>query len=184
MTTSRREPLNDDATEKQEAIAWLLRVTDDDATDADREALKRWMAEDPGHARVFAEVSELWKTMPHAIAAAARSGALKLPVPVDPRPVSVGRRGFMIGLGAAAAASAAYAVIDPPLGLWPSLREMAADYRTATGQQRLIAVSAAVSVEMNTQTSIALRPATDAFHGFELIAGEAIVGAAPGGDRP
>src|SRR5262249_55422860 len=169
MTTLRLVHQDDDAANEREAIAWLVRITEEDATEADREAHNRWMAESPAHARSFAKVSRMWKTMPRAIATAVQSGQVLLPVAVDQPAIS--RRGFMVGLGAAAAATTAYAVIDPPFGLWPSLREFRADYRTGAGQQRRIAISTTVSVEMNTQTSIALRPTTDAFHGFELIAG-------------
>jgi transmembrane sensor len=184
MTTGRFSPQDDIAAKEREAIAWLVRITDDGATEADRAALERWLAASPANAQAFATARELWKTMPSAIATAVKSGDVSLPVPVDERTPSIGRRGLMIGFGAAAAAAAAYVVIDPPLGLWPSLRELAADYRTATGQQRRITIATAISVEMNTQTSIALRSPTDAFYAFELIAGEAIVGAAKGGDRP
>jgi transmembrane sensor len=185
MTRGRLSPQHEIAAKEREAIAWLLRITDDGATEADRAALEGWLAASPANAQAFATASELWKTMPRAITAAVKSGDIALPVPVDESAPSIGRRGLMIGFGAAAAAAAAaYVVIDPPLGLWPSLRELAADYRTATGQQRRITIARAVSVEMNTQTSIALRPPTDAFYGFELISGEAIVGAAKDGDRP
>jgi transmembrane sensor len=184
MTTLRLVPQHDATAEEREAIAWLVRVSDEDATDEDRAALERWIAASPEHVEAFAKVSGLWKAMPGAIATAVKSGEIPLPVVVDQTPPMVSRRGFMIGSSAAAAAAAAYAVIDPPLGLWPSLRELAADYRTATGQQRRITISTAVSVDMNTQTSIALHQSGEAFHRFELIAGEAIVGAVRGADRP
>jgi transmembrane sensor len=59
-----------------------------------------------------------------------------------------------------------------------------ADYRTAVGQQRRIAISSGVSVDMNTRTSIALRPAVAALHRLELISGEAIVDASIAGAQP
>jgi transmembrane sensor len=184
MTTLRLVSQHDDAAREREAIAWLVRVTDEDATEEDRAALGRWIAASPDHEKAFSKAAELWKAMPGAVVAAVKSGDVALPVAVDRATPVISRRGFIIGSGAAAAAAAAYAVIDPPLGLWPSLREWAADYRTATGQQKRIAISTAVSVEMNTQTSIALHRPSEAFHGFELIAGEAIVGADKDADRP
>jgi transmembrane sensor len=83
-------------------------------------------------------------------------------------------RRFALGGGlAAAAAAAAYVVVRPPLGLWPSWIELRADYRTGTGEQREVSLSADVSVRMNTQTSIAVRPADNDTDRVELIGGEA-----------
>jgi transmembrane sensor len=83
-------------------------------------------------------------------------------------------RRLILGGGlAAAAAACGYAVVKPPLDLWPSLAEMTADYRTATGEQRQIALPGEVSVRLNTQTSIALRSRDGSADRVELIAGEA-----------
>jgi transmembrane sensor len=79
--------------------------------------------------------------------------------------------------GAIAVATAGYLVVNPPLGLWPSLEELSADYRTGKGEHRKIAVATDVSLELNTQTSIALRGVQDRTR-IELISGEAAVGAA------
>ncbi|MBN3792783.1 FecR domain-containing protein, partial [Burkholderia sp. Ac-20353] len=64
------------------------------------------------------------------------------------------------------------------LGLWPSLGELAADYSTGTGEQRQVALSSRVTVEMNTQTRLDVI-ATQADRGVKLVAGEAEVDAAP-----
>lgn len=177
-----------DASLEREAIAWLVRVTDDEATTEDRVALKRWQKENPAHERAFAKASGLWHTMPAAIDTALRSGDISLLSTPDQVSSFVTRRRFMAGFAtatvSAAAAAAAYAMLKPPFELWPSLSELAADYRTAVGQQRRIDIAKAVSVEMNTRTSIALRPTTDQQHRFELIAGEAVVKAAVGSERP
>jgi transmembrane sensor len=184
MTADGHPQQENDAALEREAIAWLVRVTDEDATPADRAALQRWQAANPAHAQAFAKAGDLWQAMPSAVATALKSGEISLPAPIQSSADFGGRRGFIIGLGTAALAAVGYAVIDPPLGLWPSLSALTADYRTATGQRRRITISKAVSVEMNTQTSIALRSAAGAFHSFELVTGEAIVGAAPDGARP
>ncbi len=67
------------------------------------------------------------------------------------------RRAFLGGgIAASAAAVAVYGMVNPPLGLWPSLAELNADYRTATGQQEKINFGPLVTAELNTQTSIAI----------------------------
>lgn len=60
----------------------------------------------------------------------------------------------------------------PPLGLWPSLSELTADYRTDIGERRNLAFANEVSIEMNTRTSLALaQTGTDARQ-IQLVAGE------------
>ncbi len=77
-----------------------------------------------------------------------------------------------------AAAAAGFMVVQPPLHLWPSLAEFGADYRTTTGEQRHVTLADSISLEMNTQTSIATRLA-DAVPGIDLISGEVVVTIAP-----
>jgi transmembrane sensor len=73
------------------------------------------------------------------------------------------------------------------MDLWPSLGEFAADYRTGTGEQRQVALSDRVTVEMNTQTRIDLvsaRAGQPIRNGIDLLEGEAEVvamGSAGGG---
>jgi transmembrane sensor len=86
-------------------------------------------------------------------------------------------------VGGALAATAVYAMARPPLGLWPSIEELSADYRTAKGEHRNVAVAPDVAVELNTQTSVALRPAPDQTR-IELISGEALVTARLASSKP
>jgi transmembrane sensor len=83
------------------------------------------------------------------------------------------RRLVLGGSLAAAAAACGYAVVKPPLDLWPSLAELTADYRTTTGEQRQVLLPDDVAVHLNSQTSIALRAANGNADRVELIAGEA-----------
>jgi transmembrane sensor len=87
-----------------------------------------------------------------------------------------GRRAFLSGALAGAAAAVGYLVVRPPFGLWPSISEFSADYRTKTAEQKHLALADGVSVQMSAQTSITIHPTSDsnATH-IELIAGEAMV---------
>jgi transmembrane sensor len=158
---------------EREALDWLVRFTSGEATPTDLRAGKAWCARDPAHAEAFKRVSRMWETLgPDAFSAVA---------PVR-RPV-LSRRALLTGGAAAAvAASAAYVVVRPPLGLWPSFSEMTADYRTRTGERRKVALADNVSVDMNTQTSIAMRGRDADGAGIELISGEAMISAAA--ERP
>ena len=89
------------------------------------------------------------------------------------------RRAFIGGTLAASAVAASYLAVQPPLGLWPSLSELTADYRTGIGEQRSIALAGGPSVELNTRTSIAFQAATEGPARIELIAGEAAIATRP-----
>jgi transmembrane sensor len=90
------------------------------------------------------------------------------------------RRAFLGG--AIAAAAAGYFVARPPLGLWPSLEELSADYRTGKGEQLKVALGSGVSLELGTLTSIAVDSGASATK-VELIDGEAAINASTGPGR-
>jgi transmembrane sensor len=164
---------------EREAHEWVMRLTSGEATNADIEALNRWRKTSRAHRRAFAEANALWdKLHPAAAISVTRQGTTS--VLQDARRYSsslaFGRRAFLGG--AIAAAAVGYAVVYPPLRLWPSLAEMAADFRTGTGQQRRIAFAGSASVQLNTQTSIAVlsrQPTESAVQRIELISGEAAI---------
>lgn len=169
MTAADRDPrdpsntADSDAAIGQQAAAWWARLRADDFTQADANALRAWCARSPEHARAWRELQQLWQALDPALsrAAAAPQRANVLAFPLRP-----GRRAF---LGGALAAGVAVLALRPPLGAWPSLQEFAADYRTGTGEQRQVALSQQMSVQMNTQTRINVR----APEAIELLGGEA-----------
>jgi len=79
------------------------------------------------------------------------------------------------------AAGGAAVAVWPPLSLWPSLLDFTADFRTGTAEQRELALSDQLRVQMNTQTRINQRGAQAGNEAIELVAGEAQVEAAGGG---
>jgi transmembrane sensor len=168
---------------KREAFEWVVRLTSGAATEADVEALNLWRSQSPAHAAVFAEAVALRRML--------RQAALEFTddlraVPEAPRSPqrlwsarprrsrAIGRRAFLGG--AIAASAAGVMLVRPPLGLWPSLTELTADYRTGTGERRHVALGDGVSLDMNTQTSIAVRSIAQEPR-IELISGEAKVSA-------
>jgi len=159
-----------------EALDWIVRLKTGAPTRADVMALQRWREQDPAHEAAFKAAARLYR---HAgIAARELAGEPATPatvVPMAARPRRIMTRRAMLG-GAVAAAAASYMVVHPPLGLWPSLEELSADYRTGKGEQRHVVVAPNVSLELNTQTSVALRGAQDETR-IELISGEASVAA-------
>lgn len=176
---------------KAQAREWLVRLRSGHATEEDVRAYRRWCAEHPEHAAGAQLMGDAWGTLrevaaqiveehpeehPHVAFARLRAS--------QPHPLRPGRRAFV---GFAVAAGASWLALRPPLQLWPALAEFAADYRTGTGEQRQVALSERVVVELNTQTRINVLPTSagqTAQHGIELLAGEAeVVAATPSAGR-
>lgn len=156
---------------EREAQEWLVRLTSGGATTADAEALKRWCGQSKAHAEAFAEANLLWDGLgfagrrvpgPDAIAHANSN-----------RPTA-SRRAFLGGAAAASIAAIGYLAARPPLDLWPSAYELAADYRTKIGERRRIAMENGVSIDLNTRSSLNVRQGGGEDQ-FELLSGEAVI---------
>jgi transmembrane sensor len=168
----------DEAEQRQrEAFAWVVRLVPGNVTTADLKEFERWSGQSPDHARAFVEARDLSE----AAAFAGRTVLERDDASLRTRSMGgvrqrVERRVFLGGMLTAAAAAAGYVVIRPPLDLWPSLPELLeADYRTGTGEQRRLTLADNVSVEMNTQTSITMRPKKGDADRIELLSGESVI---------
>jgi transmembrane sensor len=172
---------NQTALLKREARRQVAQLLSGEAMSSDFHAAERWRRQSPAHEAAFNEAVRLWKNFRPAVRGLiAQEG----PPIWSPLPSQLGRRAILGGAGALAAAAVAYAVVDPPLGLWPSLAELRADYRTATGEQRHVVLPNEVSVRMNTQTSIAVPAVAEGSDKVTLIDGEASFTVPPGSARP
>ncbi|MEW6645033.1 MAG: FecR domain-containing protein [Pseudomonadota bacterium] len=160
---------------EHEAIAWVQKLASGEATPEDLAALKVWRAQSPQHSAAFAEARQVWSRL-GAAGRRLHAADVDLAAELDAlgrQRRAVNRRMMMSGGAAALVAAAVYGVVDPPLGLWPSLAELNADYRTGTGEQRTVTVAGDVAVSLNTQTSLAVRSTDGPADRIELIAGEA-----------
>jgi transmembrane sensor len=181
MTAEHHDVSLDASPLEHEAYEWVVRFISGETGAAELAALQEWAARSPAHAEAFDRASKVWKALdPGRKELLAESGAIApfaaaTLTPIAPRP-AMARRAFLGGALAASAAGLTFALVrSPPLGLWPSWSELAADYRTNTGEQRQFTLSDGVSVEMNTQTSIALRSSGENTDRIELINGEAMI---------
>lgn len=167
----------------RQALAWVIRLHSGEATSADAASLELWRQRSPEHEAAFRDAVRLWRCLGDAArqlvdktepvpAALARERAV--------RP-ALSRRRLLTGgaMAAAACLAGGYVVVRPPLGLWPSLDEMSADYRTGKGERRSVALADNVALTLNTQTSIAIRTRPGA-SSVELVSGEAAVTATRG----
>lgn len=157
-----------------EALGWIARLKAGEPSAADLEKLQHWRAQSPLHEEAFRDAVRVWRLVGVAGRELAGEASEKTAAPpqiMSPRR-ALSRRTF-VG-GAIAASVAGVALLHPPLDLWPSLKELSADYRTGKGERRVVALAPDVSLEMNTQTSIAVKP-TEAALQIELISGQAAV---------
>ncbi|MGE8639358.1 MAG: FecR family protein [Achromobacter sp.] len=163
----------------REARAWLLTLTSGRATEADAQAFREWLRADPRRQTAFTAQKQLWQDLGPAVQAVVAEGARDRARSQEHnrarKPLMTGRRAF---LGGALAASAAYLAFKPPLGLWPGLDTLGADYRTAAGEQRRVALGDALDVQMNTLTRINVASGGDGAV-IELADGEAEIRSGP-----
>lgn len=158
-----------------DALDWVVRLKSGEATEADLEALRYWREASPAHEEAFREAARAWR-MTRAAAAALDEEEAAAARRSRPSPAhGFATRRMFLG-GAVAASGAAVAIVHPPFALWPSFEELSADYRTGKGERRRVALTPRASLELNTQTSMAVAPASN-MPRIELIAGEAIAAA-------
>lgn len=164
---------NDERLEEltREALAWLAKFSLGETSEDDVAALRQWRDQSPAHAAALAKAGRLWRGLTEPVGDLVRRGAVSVPISDNSRHVN--RRHLFVGFGGAAAAVVGMAV-KPPLDMWPSLAELRADRRTGTGEQQHLTLPHAVSVDLNTRTSITLRT-TGQEPGIELITGELAV---------
>ncbi|UPG92957.1 FecR family protein [Luteibacter aegosomatissinici] len=153
------------------AHAWLVHLTSGTATREDGEAFRRWCAESQEHALAFARARALWEAL--GPAAALREHEQRTRGRARARhDVRMSRRAF-IG-GALAASVAGLLMVRSDVfgqGSTPDGRTL----RTRVGQQKTLSIAPGVSLEMNTDTDIAVREQGGTVTGMHLRQGEAVV---------
>ncbi len=145
-----------------EAVSWFSRLNSGGTTDAELIAFKEWRNADQANDAAFRRVL-LFRRAANEMPA--NEAVIRFPAT---RPAT--RRAFLVGGTVAAAAAACALVLNPPLGLWPSLEDLMADHHTGPGDRFAFAPTKGVSVEMNTRTSLALE---DDGRTVKLVDGEA-----------
>ncbi len=142
-----------DAVERQ-AQAWLVQLTSGELTAAQGEQFRQW-CQDPAHREAFARARRQWDQI-------AEAGKLMQPGPLQRTPADdrrrFSRRAFLGAAIAAPASLAVVAALHPPLGLWPSVTAIAADFHTGTGERQRVQPLPHVQMDMDTRTSVRRRP--------------------------
>ena len=151
-TNDPRDPFGEassgnDAEVRKAAIAWYARLCSGEATDADREAWRRWRGEQADHERAWQRLEALQAVLQrvHGPIAASTLGAVR----------RQGRRRVLRGVGALAGGGAlawlSWRFASEEGGGWSS---WLADYRTAVGEQRRIELADGSRLMLNTRSAI------------------------------
>lgn len=131
----------------REALDHVQRLMSGSATLETLEAAKRWQNLSPAHADAIASARRLWTRLgPVAQEVLEQDGQLRSFERRRSARLYPSRRAWLGGAAAIGATAAGFAVIRPPFDLWPSLAELRADYRTATGEQRQVTLADGLSV--------------------------------------
>lgn len=153
------------------AVAWFVRLRDEDASEADRAAFAIWLRADPAHERAWRELEAVWGALDQ-VAAPKTAPAFVVPA------ASRSRRPAWRPLAAAAmillAVTAALRLL--PAGLF-------ADHRTGIGERRIVALADGSRIELGPASAIDVDFA-DARRTVTLVAGEAFFTVARDPARP
>ncbi|SAI74667.1 heme uptake transmembrane sensor [Bordetella ansorpii] len=154
---------------ESQAQAWAVELGTDRPTRRTLAAFHRWRGQSAAHAQAWEQAAQEWRQMGQATLRfdVERPRQMRSPAQLRNR-----RRAFLGGAAAAFGTLGAFALIRPPLHLWPSWGELQADYRTGTGEQRDVALGRKVTVSLNTQTSVSLQQ-PEGVPQLQLISGEA-----------
>lgn len=142
-------PSNDQAVNvRQEAVAWLARLSDREATAEDRRAFECWQSQSAAHARAYDKIARVWgdRTLDSAALSVVRDGlaSCEIRVPAGGR----GRRRVL------AFAACLVALILGAIYFDLATR-LQADYQTARGERRTVRLPDQSLVTLNTHTAIA-----------------------------
>lgn len=171
MSSSHTDPEDQEMLEQQ-AVAWMVRLTSGDVTPTQQRQAETWRQQSPAHERAFQKAHRLWVGM-EGLRGRSAVEPLRARGRVFPRVV--------LRWGAVAAALA-FIVMG---GFWRSglVEEWLADYRTGTGEQRIIVLADGSRIHLNTKTVLSIR-FTAAERLVELVTGEAAFTVAKDAVRP
>ncbi|WP_447963630.1 FecR family protein [Nitrospira sp. Ecomares 2.1] len=166
----------DETTLRQEAIAWVVRLNNSRISPEDQQAFETWKAKSTIHLQVFQKVSAIWGDPDLHAAATQRA---QEPSSILPQQSATPRR-WLQHAGAIAACAMLFTMA---IVHYDPLTWLQADYRTAIGEQRTIALPDGSTVVLNTQTAIATSFDQTARR-IRLLKGEASFNVQPDSHRP
>ena len=180
--TKTEEPGNDHLAAA--AAKWFVRMHSDRVSESDQRGFEEWFLQDPAHHKAYAETEALWAelgNLPDPRSDLLQRGVAPFP-PSGRWRQPRNRPHRRLQLGAALAASL---LLLAAIGLWGEqlYDRWRADYATAVGETRSIALSDGSVVQLNTDTALAVRFSDDRRR-VDLYRGEAFFTVTSDEDRP
>jgi len=150
---------------RREAIAWVSRLSDRDASAEDRAACERWQAQNPAHARAFQRIYHVWAD-PKLDEAAEHLAQREHHLLLKSRSVRIHWVRPVLALVAC--------VVLVLLGglYFDMLTKIQPDYETRVGERRTVRLADQSLVTLNTQSAIAIS-FEGAVRRVQLLRGEA-----------
>jgi transmembrane sensor len=164
-----------------QAASWVVRLGEGPLREADRCALDRWLAESPAHGTVFEHARLVWTDLGGLKAAPGPLLGDRVPPPRRATPAPNRRSPANSARVLPGAVLAALAVLAAALGIFwlgDPLLALEADYRTAPGESRSVALADGSVVQLGTDSAIAVHFDTEERQ-VELLSGEAYFTVAP-----
>jgi transmembrane sensor len=143
------------------AVAWFVRLRDEEASQADRAAFAVWLEADPAHERAWRELEAVWGALDQVAAAKAAAPAIVAHVSLRRR------RPQWRPLAAAAILLLA---VTAGLRLLPA--GLFADHRTGIGERRIVALADGSRIELGPASAIDVELGSRR-RAVRLVAGEA-----------
>lgn len=164
----------------QQAAAWYATLGADNVTEQQRQKWQRWLEQRPEHRKAWALVEQVGGRFAPLSDPAERSAAFNALQPG--RGLPMGRRQMLLALGAVSVAAVTgwrglrdTVAADHLRGLW-------ADYSTATGETREVALNGQTRLWLNTLSAVDLSAAND-HDALNLLAGELLIDSQAGAAR-
>ncbi|BCA56589.1 sensor [Nitrospira sp. KM1] len=133
---------------REEAIGWLARLSDREATPEDRQAFEQWQSQSPTHATAYKKISHVWRDPQLDQAALEVAQAERA---LDHQHVSPWRQRRQIY-----AMAACLVVLLLGAMYFDLVTTLRADQQTAVGERRTVRLPDQSLVTLNTQTAIAM----------------------------
>lgn len=141
------------------AAEWFVRLRDEMASAADRQAFRDWLAADPAHRAAYRDLERLWSGLdqvdPHAIDRAVGAPVPPRPPPDPARLRPAGRIPSQRRLTRRAALAASVAALVAG-GYAASRPDILSDYGTRAGERKTIALDDGTRIELNTASALSL----------------------------
>ncbi|MDN2708250.1 FecR domain-containing protein [Janthinobacterium sp. SUN118] len=153
-----------------QAAEWLTLLMSGDVGEAERAAWQRWRRAAPEHEQAWQHIEAVAQRLQGVYRDGAQRTAAAQALASAGPPASGKRRQLLVWLGVATGGG----LLAAQTGAWDGVRALRADYRTATGERREVALADGSVLSLNTESAVNVR-----FDGsrrlIELLAGEILV---------